>query len=174
MSNWLNDLNRSNRCFCDLVWPVIGNYCGGGIIRPVEILRDNEIAADLDHLCGIDVWQRIDGVGCRGIASRVQFGNRNWRTFTIRQARDSGGKTEYQKRMEAIHSGGQFLYPYLTVQAYADTTGKQLLGCAVASTDEIFKAISDNRYTIRRTSNASFYVIKYEDVYKCNFADFYL
>ena len=146
MDDWMNDLNWSNKLFLDNVWPVIKKSCGDGEIKPVEIIDDNEIARELDILCGIDIWQTIDGAGARGIASRVQNNNNeqyrgrsNWRTFTIRYKRNTGAKTEYEKRMEAIMTG-RFIYPYLTCQAYFDFG--ELVGCGVARTVDVFDAVN--------------------------------
>lgn len=162
MMGWRERLNNSNRAFLALVWPVIKEWCGGGEIRPVEIMTD-PISRDLDILCGIDVWQTISDRGCRGIASRIQFGPRCWRTFTIRKDRDTGARTEYEKRIEAIRSRGALIYPYLTCQAYINKAGGLLLGGAIARTEDIFRAITLHTLT-RRTTDASFYVVRFEDV----------
>jgi hypothetical protein len=56
--------------------------------------------------------------------SRIQTGV-NYKTFTIRNKRKSGARTEYEKRKIAIEKG--YLYPYLTVQAYVtDSAGSGL------------------------------------------------
>jgi hypothetical protein len=158
--NWKDDLTTSNHLFLNFVWPKIATQCGGGEIKPVEIIDDNIIARELDILCGIDIWQTINGAGARGIASRVQDCQAtNWRTFTIRYKRDSGAKTEYEKRKEAIETG-KYIYPYLTCQAYFD--GEKFLGCGVARTVDIFNAIKLDK--IKKTSNASFLVIDFDDV----------
>ena len=161
MNDWQRDLSKSNAAFLSAVWPVIKGKCGGGTIKPVEILPD-DISRDLDRLCGIDIWQTIDGEGCRGIASRVQFGSKNWRTFTVRKCRDSGAKTEFEKRKDAIESGGRMIYPYLTCHAYL-TDSLVVLGGGLALTKSVFDAITDHT-KIRRTDNASFYAVDFDDV----------
>jgi len=160
-----NDLTRSNAAFLSLVWPVIAEKCGGGSIKPVELM-DDEISKDLDVLCGIDIWQTVSGSGCRGIASRVQFGDKNWRTFTIRKSRDSGARTEYEKRREAILSGGKYIFPYLTCQAYVSNCGN-LIGCGLAKTASIINAIEEGRAYVNRTDNASFFVLRFCDIDYC-------
>ena len=164
--DWVKDLNESNRAFLNLVWPVIASQCGGGKIKPVEVWRGNALANDLDVLCGIDIWQTITGEGARGIASRVQFGPVNYQTFTIRLYRDTGAKTEYEKRLFAIESNGRFIYPYLTCQAYVTCKGV-LLGVGVAKTVDIFDVIKQEKVLHRRSPNSGFMAIKWSDVKDC-------
>jgi len=159
---WKKDLEESNRAFIDCVWPIIKDVCGGGGIKPVEMIEDNSLAKDMDLKCGIDIWQTIDGKGCRGIASRVQWG-KNWGTFTVRKRRFSGAKTEYEKRKEAIKNGS-YVYPYLTCQAYIEKETFSLHGGAVARTSDIFKTIERGLYKTRQTTNASFFAVDFEDV----------
>lgn len=160
--SWQSDLSKSNILFLNKVWNVISDSCGGGKIKPVEIMTDNDIAVDLDLLCGIDLWQTTT-MGARGIASRVQFNcTKSWDTFTIRYKRDSGVKTEFEKRQIAI-STGKYIYPYLTVQSYFDSS-ENLISCGVAQTKSIFEAIPGENKTIRKTGNASFIVVPFLNV----------
>jgi len=159
--SWQDKLNQSNAAFLAKVWPIIAHKCGGGNIRPVEVMTDT-ISRDLDMLCGIDIWQTIDGEGCRGIASRVQFGGRNWRTFTIRKETRAGGRTEFDKRREAIESGGRFVYPYLTCHAYM-TSKLELLGCGLALTRAIFDAVCADT-PVQQTTDATFFAVPFDAV----------
>lgn len=166
MANWVSDLSKSNHAFLTTVWPCISTKCGGGEIKPVEVLSDNKLAKDLDVLCGIDIWQTVGGEGCRGIASRVQFGDKDWGTFTVRSRRFSGAKTEYQKRLHAIQSGGRFIYPYITCHAYVTNFG-ELLNAYVATTKSIFEAIESGNYEVRQTTNAEFFAVDATCVESC-------
>ena len=164
--DWQQDLTWSNQLFLTEVWPRIKERCGGGQIRPVEILKDDEIAKELDVLCGIDIWQVIDGQGARGIASRVQNETReskkgiNWKTFTIRYSRnDTGAKTEYHKRKEAIETG-RYIYPFLTCQAYFDHG--EFVGGGIARTIDVFNNI--NLRQKRTADNATFLYVYFDDV----------
>lgn len=161
---WKDDLSKSNKAFLEIVWPRIETIVGGGEIKHVEMLQDNALAKDLDIQCGIDVWQTIAGRGCRGIASRVQFGSTDWGTFTIRSRRFSGARTELEKRIEAIETG-KFIFPYLTCHAYIDNL--QLVNAYVARTKDIFEAIKRNRYKTRQTTNAEFLAVMASDVDQC-------
>jgi hypothetical protein len=168
--NVRRDCARSNNAFVNIVWPKISSALGGGVIRPVEILNDI-IGRDLDILCGIDYLQIIKGQGCRGIASRVQHSSKNdvnWRTFTIRESRiGSIGETEYEKRRRAIYGEFQgLLAPYLTIQSYIAKNGS-LLGCCVARTVDIFRAIEDGKFEMGKYDNATFFIVKYKDIAGC-------
>lgn len=176
MAQWMFDLTWSSEKFVKLVWPIIKEPCGGGDIRPVETLTDNALAKEMDILCGIDVWQTLNGVGARGIASRVQRGI-SWDTFTIRLSRASGAVTEYEKKKTAIESGA-FIYPYLTCHAYVDSNNVR--GIGLARTIDIFNLIEseksagrvsretkDSGVWINSTNNAEFIACSWESVPNC-------
>jgi hypothetical protein len=117
-----------------------------GRLAHVEAVTGNtEFARDLDMLSGIDAWHIMDGRGIRGIASRVQHCPPHWspyNTFTIRRSRSTGVKTEYEKRKEQISSGGELIYPHLTIHAYIDKAGWKLRSVGVALTRDIIKKIA--------------------------------
>lgn len=172
------DLTDSAHDFLEFVWPAIKDLCGGGELVPVEAVTATEFARMIDILAGIDAWQVADGQGgMRGIASRVQWGH-SWRTFTIRASRDSGARTEYEKRSWALeHQADGWLYPHLMSQGYVSEqrTG-HLLSAAVARTADIFDFVrtepelADWRQALRgrgwyrqRTSNAGFMVVPWDN-----------
>jgi len=161
-AEWRQRLEESNKAFLEVVWPIIKEVCGAGQIKPVEVIEDNDLAHDMDVKCGIDIWQTVEGEGCRGIASRVQW-NKNFKTFTIRKEKTNGMKTEYEKRKKAIESGS-YIYPYLTCQAYIKKEGFVLMGGAIARTTDIFRAIERNYFQIRKTIDASFYAVAFKNV----------
>lgn len=123
-----------------LVWPAISSWCGGGEYCPVETKADISLAQDLDILAGIDGFQKRPERGVmRGIASRIQWGEKDWGTFTIRKSRSSGTDTELKKRLWQLqHRHEGYLYPHITVQAYITKarTGN-LLSVAIAYTHEL-------------------------------------
>lgn len=126
------DLTASASCFKDIVWPAIRDVCGGGYVVPVEGVTVTDFAKTLDTLSGIDAWHVVDGLGVRGIASRVQWG-KDWGTFTIRKSRANGAKTEWHKIAEARDSIRRgFVRPHLVVQAYVNGTRDKPLGLAAA------------------------------------------
>lgn len=163
-----NDLNQSSKTFIDLVEPELV-ATGGGHFVAVEGVSVDEMAKLLDTLAGIDFWNIHAGVGIRGLATRIQRG-RSWRTFTIRNQRISGARTEYEKRKHAIENG--MLYPELTLQAYVDN-GK-LLSYALAKTTDIMKMIDTGKAQIKHTGpaqygQASFFVVKWDDMKKAGY-----
>ena len=134
------DLSDSAFDMQRLVWPAIASWCGAGEFYPVESKADVSLAQDLDILAGIDGFQKRYKQGViRGIASRIQWGTKDWGTFTIRLARKSGNDTEVKKRLFALaHRDEGYLYPAITVQAYiTERRVGSLVSVAVAHTKEL-------------------------------------
>lgn len=167
MPDFKVDLEASANDFLRVVWPAIGAKVGGGEIVPVESVADKGMATMLDQRSGIDAWHLSKDKQVRGIASRVQWGNTPWNSFTVRYARDSGAKTEYEKRKHDINAGAGWLYPHLTIQAYVSGSkgnGGDLLSVAVIKTKSLIDAcdkildgdVSTQDGGVRRTSNAAF------------------
>jgi len=166
MSDFKSDLSDSAADFLRVVWPAIQSMVGGGKIIPIESITNDAMTDMLDKYSGIDAWHLSDEKQVRGVASRVQW-RYPWDTFTVRYSRDSGAKTEYEKRKADISSGAGWLYPHLTVQAFiAGAKGEKgdLMSVAVIKTKDLIDACSsvlngglDPKYCgIRRTGNASF------------------
>jgi hypothetical protein len=159
-------LARSQRDFLALVWPQISHNCGGGDIIPVESVSDSGFASTLDLSAGIDAWQTLDdttaGTVLRGIASRVQWGDRAWDTFTVRRSVASGRQTEYAKRLAALNEDRGYLYPHLTVQAYID--GDVLLSVGVARTRQVIEAVRSDKWRPNRADGSTFYYVAFRSV----------
>jgi len=154
-------LSRSMQQFEDVLQCELSGILKGDL-KVVEGITIEEMAKLLDTLAGIDVWYINKLNGMRGIASRIQTGP-NYRTFTIRNKRRSGAKTEYEKRKIAIEKG--YLYPYLTVQAYVSDNDR-LLSFAIAKTEDIIDAIDNglcykNHTGSEQIGQAEFYVVKW-------------
>lgn len=167
MPDFKSDLNASSVDFLRVVWPAIMVMVGGGEIIPVESVADKGMATMLDQRSGIDAWHLSQNGQVRGIASRVQWTDKPWNTFTVRYSRDSGAKTEYAKRKMDIESDAGWLYPHMTVQAYiagSKVSGGDLLSVAVIKTKSLINAcdqvVAGNvpgiDGGIRHTSNATF------------------
>lgn len=168
LPNWQQDLSWSAVAFEELVWPTLSKQIGGRIVH-VETVTHSDFARDLDRQAGIDAWHILSGErGIRGIASRVQVcSGHPYNTFTVRRSRDSGGATEYAKRLLAIQSNLGLIYPELTIQAYI--TGKeagQLLSVGVCRTKDLILHIHDHELsiTVRRTVNATFFVVPFQTI----------
>jgi len=141
-----------------------------GELKVVEGITIPEMAKLLDTLAGIDVWYINKLNGMRGIASRIQTGV-NYKTFTVRNKRKSGAKTEYEKRKIAIEKG--YLYPYLTIQAYV-SENNELLSYAIAKTEDIINAIDNglcykNHTSKNQIGQAEFFVVKWYDMKKAGY-----
>jgi hypothetical protein len=159
------DLERSARVFQRLVWPAVRGYCGGGDLAAIEgAARDRPLALRLlDELAGIDYITAAAGGGpVYSIAARVQFVDRPYDTFTIREARESGARTELGKRMEEHRNlYHQPLMPSFTVQAYAtDEAVPVLLSAAAIWTAELIGHVrwgeEGRDYRRNATDNATF------------------
>jgi len=137
------DLSDSAYDFVRVVVPAIRDMIGGGEFRPVESVTADDFSKSLDMLAGIDAWQVITDIGIRGLASRIQWGPRAWRTFTIRERRPSGAKTELEKRTTSSADHG-FIHPHLTVQAYITKPRRQgrLLAAGIGKTADIMEYIA--------------------------------
>ena len=140
-----NDMSASVRRLMKAK-PIIKKMLGGGDIVQVEEI-DNEVCGMLDKSAGIDYFQVYEDKGKQpgfswGLASRFQVG-KSWDTFTIREERESGVATEYDKRKKAIEKNG--VYPYLTVHGYVSDDGLEVIkSMAIARTKDIFECIDAN------------------------------
>lgn len=150
--------------------PIIASLLNGGEIMPVEG-SDDEVCKMLDLTCGTDYFQVYRESGLVwGIASRMQEIDTNrfkkpFNTFTVRKARTSGAKTEYEKRKHAIKNGG--VYPFLTMQGYVDKQSKSLMSLAIAKTTDIMdyvdKGFADVKHTGEsQNGQAEFYVVHWD------------
>jgi hypothetical protein len=159
-------LARSQRDFLELVWPQISRCCGGGDIIPVESVSDSGFASTLDLSAGIDAWQTLEdanaGTVLRGIASRVQWGDRVWDTFTVRRTVASGRPTEYAKRLAALNEDRGYLYPHLTVQAYINDG--VLLSVGVARTRQVIEAVRSDKHRPNPQDGSTFFYVAFDDV----------
>jgi len=164
MLDFTGALSKSMQQFEDILQSELKQILKGDL-KVVEGITIKPMAKMLDTLAGIDIWYINKSNGMRGIASRIQTGP-NYKTFTVRKKRESGAKTEYEKRKIAIEKG--YLYPYLTVQAYV-TDDNKLLSFAIAKTKDIIDAIDAGLWHKNHTGpdqigQAEFYVVNWQDM----------
>lgn len=164
LNDVLTAMTESQRYFHELIEAPLGKVLGIDRFELIEGV-DNNTARELDMIAGIDVLGYHHS-GLIGLALRIQY-DTFYETFTIRCRRESGAKTEYDKRLEAFQWGA--LAPVLTVQAYVNRTTGKLFGGAVARTEDLLACIKRNKCQLQATGNeqigrASFYVIKWSDV----------
>jgi len=157
------DMKWSSKLFIESVWPMLPAVVGKGDLMQMEGRPDRELALALDMRSGIDAWQLMANGQMRGIAARVQKA-KDWSTFTIRLARDSGAKTEFAKRYEAIHSRQGFVYPHLTIHAYAKTETGPVTSVGVCRTSDVIEFITRELHKVRKASNATFATCHWVDM----------
>jgi hypothetical protein len=155
-----------NNCFKDAVLQVLG-----GDFEVVEGVTKYKMAKTLDTLAGIDLWHFNTKYGVRGVANRIQY-DRNYQTFTIRKSRESGVKTEYQKRKYAIER--DYLYPVLTFQGYLNRGTGKVLDWAIVRTKDIITMIDkgqceENQTGQEQKGHAQFYIVRWQDIKKAGY-----
>lgn len=165
MDDFRTALKKSSEIFVEHFQDHVAEVLKGEF-EIVEGVTNNRMANILDQLAGIDIWYFNTKYGVRGIANRIQY-NANYKTFTIRKNRDSGTKTEFEKRTFAIKN--EFLYPVLTLQGYFDTANEKILSYAITYTKDILDMINLDLYSIRKTGfkqigQAEFYVVSWRDM----------
>jgi hypothetical protein len=149
-------MTESAAALQDVIWPLVGPLVGGGRLVPVETVTSAGFTKELDLLAGVDAWQIIDDRGMRGLASRVQFDDRDWSTFTIRKRLPSGRETEWHKRLRWYNDRDRgWLGPHLTCQAYTRraTEGLEPISAAIVRTRDIVGAIQLG-HSYERTNRA--------------------
>ena len=172
MNDFDKDLSDSAFDFKRLIYPKLKelNFISGELVQ-IEVATDIKfkyLASKFDQLSGIDAWQIVEPLGIKGIASRIQWGEKAWGTFTIRKTRATGTKTEYEKRVEAIESG-EWLYPYYTIQGYiTERRVGKLLSFAIAKTEDIFEMIDKGFYKENKNKEDSniFIIVNWIDMKK--------
>lgn len=133
MSTLQHRLNQSSADFQRAVWPHFADALGGGELVPVETVTDSAFATLLDTLGMTDVWQIIKPHGMRSLATRVQWGQTNWATWTVRCRLRSGRPTEFQK----LTQYGEWQLPQYVIQAYIDRPGGALISAAAIKTRDL-------------------------------------
>ena len=141
--------NASRIAFEDVVWPEIRGEIGDGR------LHSNEgTSSPLDVIAGIDAWQIIEDRGVAvSIASRVQFVERSYYSFTVRYDLSSGKETEHDKRLRAVELGATL--PDLTVQAYIAKLSGEFINAGIVGTRELWDYISRNMASLLKNTKAN-------------------
>lgn len=164
MDDWTTQLKKSSTTFNEHFKDAIIKVFKGDF-EVVEGVTKYKMAQTLDQLAGVDLWYFNTTLGVRGVANRIQFGDKNWKTFTIRKSRESGVKTEYEKRKKAIEN--DWLYPIMAIQGYFNNKTNEALGFAVAKTKDIIWMI-DNGFCYEQETGkdqigkAKFFVVKWD------------
>ena len=171
-SDFTKTMLQMQECYREVVLPAVKKLLKSHWqIISVETEKP-EIAKWLDVYGGCD-WLLLDKEKSiiYGVASRIQFAEKSFDTFTVRFKRDNNAPTEYEKRKEAIKSAG--IYPKYTFQAYVSKE-MQVLGMAMMFTSDLLKFIEKKSSVIKHTGEeqigqASFIACKWEDIYKAGY-----
>jgi hypothetical protein len=166
------DFQKSNYDFERLVLPIIEEY---KILKGRLSLTQKKSLEDKKHLCSyfdrdacIDLIQ-TNGSIVRGIAVRFQEVDRHdrYESFTIRNTRDSGYKTEYSKVKEAIQKGDR-MFPELYLQAYVNPFTEKKRFCwqiGIAKTVDIYHFIDNTELAYlqknKKYDQNTFWVLKF-------------
>ncbi len=106
-------------------------------------LDSQKLAKQFDMKAGIDyVFVNHEMNILQGVAARVNFW---WKTkghLTIRYKRKTGGKTEYEKRINSINSHS--MYPNLTMQMDSTSDNKISKGI-ILLTKDLYQFIDSNK-----------------------------
>lgn len=151
------DFERHIRPLFKLLWPDCEIFSAEDQQDP--LLKALDTCAGIDYLILHPEQQKI-----RALACRLQRYGMNYATFTIRYERESGKKTEYEKRAEAI-AGGE-MYPVLTLQGYLSKDGDKLLAAALVNTIDLYDYMRKypSEVEIRTTGNNQFGQAKFKVV----------
>lgn len=133
--------------FDRVVWPAIVEALGGGRCVSVESesMRGNPLAQALDGLASIDAWHIQEREHqMRGLASRIQWGDKSWDSFTVRYERTSGAIAEYEKIAHLLDVYGFYLYPSLWIHAYLSKPRREgrLLAVGICFTRNLWEFIA--------------------------------
>lgn len=126
-------IRRSAATFRQQVWPHLSSPMGGGELIPVETVTESGFATLLDRLGMTDAWQVVNDRGLRALATRVQWTDRAYETWTIRSRLSTGNATEYHK----LTQDGAWQLPHYIVQAYVRRDTDQLLSAAAIRTVDL-------------------------------------
>ena len=92
----------------------------------------------------------------RGIGVRIQYDDKamdkygnTWDTTTVRMSRESGARTEFEKRQYAIKHN--YLFPHWAVHGYV--VSGVLRSCAFCKTVELIQAVADGHGIDRTTQD---------------------
>jgi hypothetical protein len=160
MQNWVNDKNKSVMAFEKIKDTILPKLIRGKLINIEN--SNEEVLALMDVYSGIDVV-RSQEKNLQGIAWRAQWG-KAWNTFTIRQQRHTGTKTELEKRIESIDNG--YFYPAFTMQAYFDNFSDfNCLSVGIIKTVDLFTLYKTKPEIFKqRQSDNLFLYVEWDDL----------
>ncbi|AGM12001.1 hypothetical protein DNAM5_144 [Haloarcula californiae tailed virus 1] len=135
-------IQQSERDFREEVLPEIRDWFPDeGEIIAVEGNATDRMRKMLDMHAGVDAFVVRPGIGVRGIANRVRYGNRYRRTFTISAPDENANHpSAFEKRVTAVQS--DYVMPYWMVTAFFDERGGELLRVGMCKVKDLISQIS--------------------------------
>lgn len=165
-NHWTVDLTDSAVALESIKYSVLPKLVSGKI-HNIESQK-HEVLILLDTTSGID-YIRQNNTGLQGIAARVQWvgSSEPYNTFTIREKRCTGTKTEFEKRKLQIENG--YFYPAFTLQAYFDNkVDNNLHTIAIIETKKLYQFIEENKddptKVCRNKSDNEFIYVHWHDL----------
>ena len=146
------DLRATISSMKGVVIPSVTKLIGATNWVQVETCERTRLSDSLDISSGIDWTIQLEGSTAQfGVSSRVQWVDRAWSTFTIREKRTSGAATELAKQRDRLEQTGAFVSRF-TLQAYcAEPKGKgPLRSVAVCETADLYDYLSGHELVDRR------------------------
>jgi hypothetical protein len=141
--------------FRQTVLPELRKWLPAGRFVPVEDAATSPALSVLDTVAGVDGWLVSGTAKLQGVASRVQYGDTSWDSFTVRARLRSGAPTELAKRLEALRDrDGHYVVPEFTVQAYVTRPRTGFLSLALlVRTEELYRFIHEHPHALQRRHN---------------------
>jgi hypothetical protein len=165
MNDFKSQSKKSIEDFIKFVRPELFSLLGADKIQQVEGEMKEGLLKDWDVDAGID-WWLVDNDRLRGIASRIQWIDNPWKTWTIRRSYPYGCKTEYAKRKEGIEN--EWIGPYWFIQAYISSNREHLISLAIIKTKDLINLCNENQFRTNTQDGKTFYYVKWEDAKKKN------
>lgn len=142
------------------------------LLVPLERKGTTECAT-LDRVYGFDYWGYMTDGTQFGFSWRdqpvVKGSNtqKRWDTFTVRKTRETGAKTEFEKRKWAIEN--EEPYPHYWVHSYHDKDTNEILSLALSTTEDVIDYVDVYNPPTKWTHDdkdglAEFYIVPWKEM----------
>lgn len=151
-NHWSEDIQQSIEDF-NLIVPILESF-GFTNLRTLEEHLTNE-DYELDIKYGIDVIGERNGKQI-SFASRIQRTEKDFYSFSLRDSRWTGSKTETKKRIEQIENND--IYPTFTYQAFVNKDN-EVTSLGLCRTKDLYWLIENktNIFGYRYSDNGFWY-----------------
>jgi len=152
-NHWGKDLNESTKVLAANESFLLNKFFKCDEIFSAEDSSDPALKA-FDIYSGVDLIVKKNG-HLFGVASRMQP-MQSFDTFTIREKRHTGAKTELEKRKEAIKVGA--IYPKWTMQGYYNKPNS-ITSLAICKTIDLYSFIDKHPDLVKRNFSDNAFLI---------------